>query len=202
MNWTVVFKTNKTTLNRNAQSKPGDAVTTAQQTGGLRQLNFHSRIRRMSYGYVPAPIPPPPMSQPSWFSRNKKWLIPTVIVVPILLMALFVVGILALVFGMMKSSEPYKHGVAVAQADARVIAQLGVPVTPGWYAGGNINLSGSSGSADLSIPLNGSLRHGTVYVVARKSAGIWRYQTLEVEIEGAPERINLLPAQPQYEEQR
>jgi hypothetical protein len=151
----------------------------------------------MSYGYVPAPLPPPPMSQPSWFSRNKKWFIPTVIVVPILLIALFVGGILALVFGMMKSSEPYKHALTVAQADARVTAQLGTPVMPGWYAGGNINYSGSSGSADLSIPLNGPQRHGTVYVVAKESAGVWSYQTLEVEIEGTSERINLLPARPQ-----
>lgn len=156
----------------------------------------------MSYGYAPASLPPPPMGQPSWFSSNKKWFIPTVIVVPILVMALFVAGIFGLVFGMMKSSEPYKHAVAAAKADARVTAQLGVPVSPGWYASGNINLSGSTGNADLSIPLNGPQRHGTVYVVARKSAGIWRYQTLEVEIDGAPERINLLPSQPQDDEEK
>jgi hypothetical protein len=156
----------------------------------------------MAYGYTSAPLPPPPIGQPSWFSRNKKWFIPTVIVVPILLIALFVGGILALVFGMMKSSEPYQHAVAAASADTRVIAQLGAPVTTGWFAGGNINISGSSGTADLSIPLNGPQRHGTVYVVARESGGVWRYQRLEVRIEGVPERINLLPAQSQDDEDK
>lgn len=151
----------------------------------------------MSYGYTPAPLPPPPMGRPSWFSQNKKWFIPTIIVVPILLIASFVAGIFGMVFGMMKSSEPYKHAVAVAKADARVTAQLGTPVAPSWYASGSINLSPSTGSADLAIPLKGPQRHGTVYVVAKKSAGIWRYQTLEVEVEGAAERINLLPSQPQ-----
>jgi hypothetical protein len=148
----------------------------------------------MSHGYPPAPLPPP-VSRPSWFARNWKWFLPTVVVGPILLIALFIGGVLSLVFGMMKSSEPYKHAVAEATHDTRVTGQLGAPVTPAWYAGGNIRLSGSSGEADISIPLNGTLRHGTVYVVASKSAGIWRYQKLEVEIDGAPERINLLPPQ-------
>lgn len=154
----------------------------------------------MSYGYVPAPPPPMPVQRPSWFSRNWKWFIPTVVLGPILLILLFVGGVLSLVFGMMKTSEPYQHAVAVATADPRVSAGLGVPVTPGWYASGNINVSGSSGSADLSVPLNGKLRHGTVYVVAKKSAGVWRYQTLEVAIDGQPGRINLLNGPPQPEE--
>jgi len=37
-----------------------------------------------------------------------------------------------------------------------------------------------------------------VYVVAKKSDGLWSYQTLEVAIDGQPERINLLkPPQPE-----
>ncbi|HEY7404027.1 MAG TPA: cytochrome c oxidase assembly factor Coa1 family protein [Candidatus Angelobacter sp.] len=147
----------------------------------------------MSYGYAPTPLPPPPMARPNWFSRNWKWFIPTVVLGPILLLALFVGGVLSLVSSMMKSSEPYQHAMAVATHDARVTAQLGVPLRPGWFVTGSINESGPSGSADLSIPLRGQLRHSMVYVVANRSGGIWSYQTLEVEIEGEPERINLLP---------
>lgn len=157
----------------------------------------------MSYGYVPAPMPPMspmPIQQPSWFSRNWKWFLPTAIVGAILLLALFIGGIFALIFGAMKSSEPYQYAVTMASADARVTAQLGAPITPGWYANGNINVSGSSGNADLSIPLNGKLRHGTVYVIARKSAGVWHYRILQVAIEGEAERINLLPPPPEPDE--
>ena len=154
----------------------------------------------MSYGYVP---PPPSTAQrPSWFSRNWKWFIPTVVVVPVLLIALFVGGIVSLVFGMIKSSEPYQHALAAASHDSRVTAELGEPVEPGWLASGNINESGAGGEANLAIPVNGKLRHGTVYVVARKSAGIWRYERLEVEIDGRPDRINLLPSPPQEPEER
>ena len=67
----------------------------------------------MSYGYVPGPpLPPPTVQGHNWFSRNWKWFIPTVILVPILAIALFVGGILSFVFGMIKSSEPYQHAVA------------------------------------------------------------------------------------------
>jgi len=157
----------------------------------------------MSYGYVPAPPPPPPAAQgPSWFSRNWKWFIPTVIVVPVLLIALFIGGIVTLVFGMIKSSEPYQHALAAASQNARVTTELGEPVEPGWLASGNINESGAAGEANLAIPLNGKLRHGTVFVVARKSAGIWRYERLEVEIDGRPDRINLLPSPPQEPEDK
>jgi hypothetical protein len=154
----------------------------------------------MSYAPFPTPFQPPPVPQSSWFSRNWKWFIPTIILGPLLLLALFIGVIFSAVFGMMKSSEPYQHAVAMASQDARVSTQLGAPVKPGWYAMGNINLSNDSGNADLAIPLNGTLRHGTVYVAAKKAHGIWSYQRLEVEIEGTPDHINLLPAQPQPEE--
>src|SRR5262249_2787694 len=154
----------------------------------------------MSYGYASTPLPPPPGSQPGWFARNWKWFLPTVVLGPILLAALFIGGVVSLVFGMMKSSEPYQHAVEVATNDARAPRQLGEPITPGWYAGGNINVSGAAGAAELLIPLNGKLRHGTLYVSARKSDGIWSYQRLELAVDGGAERINLLASPPQEEE--
>lgn len=147
----------------------------------------------MSYGYVPTPLPPPPVSRPSWFSRNWKWFLPTVIIGPLLLVALFIGGIASMVFGMIKSSEPYQHAVGVAASDPRVVSQLGAPITPGWFPTGNINVSNSSGNADLSIPLNGSRHHGTVHVVARKSGGVWRYQKLDMITDGHEVGIDLLP---------
>ena len=152
----------------------------------------------MSYGYVPAPLPP--AAQKNWFSHNWKWFIPTVIGVPVLLLAVLIGGILSLVFGMMKSSEPYQHAVSVASHDSRITARLGTPVSPGWYVSGNINLRNDSGTADLAIPLKGPQRRGTVFVIAKKSAGTWSYERFEVEIEGAPDRINLLTVTPGTED--
>lgn len=107
----------------------------------------------------------------------------------------FVVGLMALLLGAMKSSEPYRHAVARAQTDPAVVAALGAPIEPGWFARGNINVDGSSGEADLAIPLEGTRADGTVYVVAAKQAGQWRYETVAVNVDGG-QRIVLEDKRP------
>ncbi len=148
----------------------------------------------MNSGYIPAP-PPPPMALPkSWFARNWKWFVPTLILGLVLLLALFVGGLLTFVFGLLKSSEPYQHAVAVASSNPEVVRELGAPVVPGWYLTGSESESGSSGNADLAIPLKGKLHRGTVYVVAKKTKGVWSYDKLEMLVEGREIRVELLPA--------
>ena len=147
----------------------------------------------MSSGY----IPPPPASQmalpKSWFSRNWKWFIPTLILGLALLLTLVVGGLLTFVFGLLKSSEPYQHAVAVASNNPEVVRELGAPIEPAWYVSGNINVSNSSGDANLAIPLNGKLHRGTVYVVAKKTDGVWTYDKLQVLVDGQESPIKLLP---------
>jgi hypothetical protein len=156
----------------------------------------------MSSGYIPAP-PPSPVSLPeSWLSRNWKWLVPTLIFGLVLLLALFVGGLLAFVFGLLKSSEPYQHAVSVASSNQDVVRELGAPVAPAWYVSGNINVSENSGDANLAIPLKGSLHRGTVYVRAKKTEGVWRYDKLEMLVEGREVRIELLPAPPPQDEDK
>ena len=127
----------------------------------------------------------------NWLGRNWKWLVPRIILVPLLLAA-FVVGVMALALGMMKSSEPYQHAVAVATHDQRAVEALGEPVQPGWLVSGFVNVTLASGDANLAIPLKGKFHEGTLYVVAKKSAGQWSYERLELEVEGQPKRIDLL----------
>ncbi len=145
-------------------------------------------------GYVPqqgyAPVPP----QPGWFSRHWKALVFGGIAFIVLVAALFVCGIMLLVFGMMKSSEPYQRAVAAAQASPELQKALGTPIETGWWVSGSINTSGPSGNADLAIPLKGPNGKATVYVVARKSAGEWSYSRIEAQVEATHARTNLLPA--------
>lgn len=110
----------------------------------------------------------------------------------VLLIAIVVAGLVFVLFSAMKSSDPYQHAVEVTKHDPQAVAALGSPVIPGWYLLGNINVTPTSGNADLAIPVAGSLRKGTVYVVAKKSAGVWTYSTLELEVSGQQGRLNLL----------
>ncbi|MDX9954851.1 MAG: cytochrome c oxidase assembly factor Coa1 family protein [Anaerolineae bacterium] len=101
-------------------------------------------------------------------------------------------GIFAIVFGALRSSEPFKQAVAEVQSNPQAVRALGEPVEVGWFVGGSINIQGDSGNADLTIPVSGSVDKGTLYVTAYKSGGIWRFTRMELVTKKYPDRINLL----------
>jgi len=111
----------------------------------------------------------------------------------VLLLVLVVGGLLLVILQMLKSSEPYQHGVQVVAQDARAQQKLGTPIKPDYFFSGSVNVSNSSGNADLAIPVRGPRGSGTVYVVAKKSAGQWNYEKLELAIDGQEERVDFLP---------
>ncbi|WP_447940886.1 cytochrome c oxidase assembly factor Coa1 family protein [Pseudoxanthomonas mexicana] len=132
------------------------------------------------------PVP----AQSGWWQRNWKWCVPVLAATLLALFVACVIGFVALVFGILRSTPPYPQAVARAQADPSVIAALGEPINTGWFVQGRTSTSGASGEAELAIPLVGSRADGTLYVVAKKSAGEWRYETLAVNVDGG-ERIVL-----------
>jgi hypothetical protein len=135
----------------------------------------------------PAAAPPR-----NWWQRNWKWAVPVGCGSVIALFALFVLAIVVFVFSVIRSTDVFRDAVERAKANPEVRAELGEPVKEGWWVSGNVNTSGPSGTADISIPLKGSIKDGKIYAVAHKSAGRWSYDTLEVAVEGREERINLL----------
>lgn len=159
----------------------------------------------------PAPPPPPPPFTPApqpdsqpppqpagWWSRNWKWFVPTgcclgTLILGALVAAIFGLGVFGAVFGMMKSSEPYKVALERAKTNQQVISALGSPITEGFSTWGNINVNGASGEADLSIPISGPKGKGTVYVTGTKSAGKWTYSKMVVKIDSTGETIDLGP---------
>lgn len=108
----------------------------------------------------------------------------------LLLVAGFVFIIVSIVFGAMKSSDAYKAALAKAKADPRVVNALGSPITDGFFVSGKTNVSGSSGQADLTIPISGPKGKGTIYFVASKFAGQWTFSKLIVDVANTGERID------------
>ena len=151
-------------------------------------------------------MPPPLPSQPSnsWWKRNWKWFLPVGCLtgcLTIIVLAVVFAGTIALiVFGAIKSTDVYKDALARAKANPDVIAALGSPIKEGLFVSGNTNVNGASGEANISIPISGPKGKGTIYVVAKKSAGRWEYSELVVEIEKTKERIDLL-AEPEPTDQ-
>ncbi|HEY0511769.1 MAG TPA: cytochrome c oxidase assembly factor Coa1 family protein [Thermoanaerobaculia bacterium] len=128
----------------------------------------------------------------SWWQRNWKWLVPAGCLALLAVFAVFVLSIVVLAFSVIRHTDVFRQAVARAEANPQVRADLGEPIREGWWISGKVNTSGSSGDADLAIPLKGARKDGTLYAVARKSAGRWTYDTLEVAVDGRPGRISLL----------
>ncbi len=112
-------------------------------------------------------------------------------IIAVLVLA-FMAGILAFVFGMMRSSEPFQQAVAEVQHNPQAVRALGKPIKIGWFIGGSLSTSGDSGEANLNIPVSGSVDKGTLYVEAYKSEGVWHFTRMELVTKKYPNRINLL----------
>ncbi len=130
--------------------------------------------------------------KPNWWSRNWKWFIPAGCLTTLLVCAGGLTLYLVFIFSKIKSSEVYKEAVLRAKASEEVQAVLGTPIEEGFLVSGNIRLSGSSGQADLTIPISGPKGAATLYVEAEKSAGKWVFSTLVVAPEGSETKIDLL----------
>lgn len=128
----------------------------------------------------------------NWWERNWKWFVPIAVVSFFALLAIFIFLIMTFVFGLMKSSEPYKDAISIARSNYAVVEALGEPIEEGFFTSGNINISGSSGVADLAIPVTGPKGSAVIYLESRKSAGKWSYSTLVIEIKATRKRIDLL----------
>ena len=159
----------------------------------MQQPPYGQPTPQAPYG---APYPPGP-AQPkkSWLSQHIGLALGVGCFGLLILAAGFVFGILMVVTTALKSSDAYSVALSTASADSSVLAELGRPLEPGWFVSGSINVSGSSGHADLSIPVSGSVRSGKINAVADKAAGIWTFSVLNVVIEGRP-TIDLRPALP------
>jgi cytochrome oxidase complex assembly protein 1 len=92
----------------------------------------------------------------------------------------------------MKSSDAYKTALTKAKSDPRVVSALGSPIADGWFVGGKTNVSGTSGQADMTVPISGPKGKGTLYFVATKFAGQWSFSKLMVEIGSTGQRIDLI----------
>lgn len=131
---------------------------------------------------------PPPLPRSGFWTKNWKWMVPVAAVVAF---AGFVALIVSVVFGVIKSTEPYKEAVSRASADTAVQSALGTPVKSDFLVTGSINTAGSHGRALLDIPISGPKGKAHIHVEAIKDDGKWTYTHLDVTVPGMPRTIPL-----------
>src|SRR5271168_1834390 len=133
----------------------------------------------------PPGFPTPDSSRPkSWFQRNMKWFLPTLVVGCLLLIGGFVLGIFLFVHAIFASSDPYKSALRKANASPQMAAKIGTPVHVGWLIAGNYNAAGPTGNASFNIPISGPKGKGWSVGVAKEGASNWTFERLEVDVEG------------------
>jgi len=143
---------------------------------------------------LPPGLDPPGPSRPkTWFEKNWKWFVPSLVTWFVLMIGLFVFALLSLVHAVFVSSDPYKEALARANGSAVVVAEIGTPMRVGWLITGSINTAGSSGDASFDIPVSGPKGKGTFFVVAKERANRWELESLEVDVEGLIYPIELEP---------
>jgi Cytochrome oxidase complex assembly protein 1 len=91
---------------------------------------------------------------------------------------------------------PYQQAVERATDSLAVAEKIGAPLDIGWLVLGNVNSSGREGSTTRSIPISAPDAEGHIIVVANRHANQWKFETLEVELDGQDERIPLLEPAP------
>jgi Cytochrome oxidase complex assembly protein 1 len=138
------------------------------------------------------PPPIPSQTRGNWWTRNWKWFVPTGCLTLFLAFTAFILSILLIAFGAIKSTDVYKDAIVKAKTSPAVIEALGSPIKEGMFVSGNINANGASGESDLAIPISGPKGKGTIYLKAEKSLGRWNYLELVVEIKNGGARIDLI----------
>jgi hypothetical protein len=142
----------------------------------------------------PYPLVPQPMKK-SWLERNAQWKIPLGCLTLIFVIGTFGAVVLTLITTSFRHSDVYKEATARATNNALVRDLLGEPIKPAWLMTGQMNTNGSTGHADLSIPITGPRGKAVIRAVADKNH-VWRFTYLAVTVEGRPEIIDLLSVQP------
>ena len=130
---------------------------------------------------APDATPVVPRRRRGWFRRHWWWLVPVFLLVPVLAAGGYVFAVVA----QKKSSEPYRMALEQVRKDPQVIQRLGEPIKDvTWIPTGFVNAQGQRGEATLGFNVAGPKGQTHVSTQARKIAGQWGLNKLEVTLDG------------------
>jgi hypothetical protein len=136
-----------------------------------------------------------------WAWRNKRWesvedfkrvqrnWAVAGVIVWLAVLGLFA-AILFSIVAAIRNSDMYQLAITKVNANEEAMRLLGPPIEAGFPMG-SFRLDGPSGEAALSIPVQGSKSRGTVHLEATREMGAWKFDRIELEIEGRDLRIDL-----------
>ena len=112
-----------------------------------------------------------------------------VLVASCVMAAVLVAVVFGVVIAALRDSEPYRAGIDHLHADTAAMTVLGEPVTAG-FPRGSISTADGQGTARLTIPVEGTHKSGTLYIQGDSTTGQWRYQRIELVVDGQHTDLN------------
>jgi hypothetical protein len=86
--------------------------------------------------------------------------------------------------------DAYQLSLESLKAHPDIVASIGLPVDPSWWVLGSVNTDfDGNGRAMLHYEIDGSIRHGTVFVSAIKTNHQWQVLDLRVDVSGSNSTI-------------
>ena len=105
---------------------------------------------------------------------------------------LFVILVFVIAFKVLKSSWAYKNALEIVQKNTLVIGTIGQPIRQKGVVAGSVNINGSSGTANITIPISGATGKGKLYVHATKKNEKWEMASLVFKDVISSEEIQLV----------
>jgi hypothetical protein len=88
-------------------------------------------------------------------------------------------------------TDAYRLAVTTARQSPQFTEELGAPIEEGWFSADKWEF-GNPVTAELTIPVKGSKRKGSLRARAVKEESRWRLTELALELTGPSEHIDLL----------
>ena len=109
----------------------------------------------------------------------------------LILVPVFLLFLLLVPHFVATSGGDYKLAVATAHKSPRLVEALGSPLKEGWFSEGKRE-TGDHAKSEMSIPIRGPKRAGSLRVFAIRDNGTWQLQELSLELTDPGEHIDLL----------
>jgi Cytochrome oxidase complex assembly protein 1 len=127
----------------------------------------------------------------SWIARNWLWVIPVGCGLPVVGCVVLLAVSIYIGINRIQSQEVYQKAIQLAKANPEVVAAIGEPMSEKQPTSVKFNLNGSSGSVQMTMPIEGPKGTGNIVLDAVQTQGAWSYRQLYFQSNGG-EPIQLI----------
>lgn len=134
----------------------------------------------------------------SWLKRNKKWFLPTFILLFLLLIVLIlssnIQGNVSDIVQAYSDNSLYEKAIEKANTNKRVTDVIGKiePIDKLAILEGNVNYSNNNNTVELTVRLKGNKGKGKMDIIADKKEKEWIFKKINIRIKEPKEEIQIV----------